>query len=286
MIEIIGVRFRNGGKVYYFSPNGIKVSVGDYVVTETARGVEQGEVVIANKKIDESEITAPLKNIIRIVNSEDKIIITNNKKKEERAFQICEQKIAYRKLDMKLINVECAFDNSKIMFYFTSENRVDFRELVKDLASIFKTRIELRQVGVRDHARLLGGVGICGREYCCKGYLQDFQPVSIKMVKEQGLSLNPSKISGGCGRLMCCLKNEENVYEEFLKITPKLGAIITMKDGKKARVIEANTLTGALKAIPEGSDIPVKTHRDEVTILKDGKIKVNHEEMKALKGLE
>ena len=229
MIEIIGVRFKNGGKVYYFSPGSWKVKSGDLVITETARGTECGEVAIANKQIPKEQVTAPLKQILRVATREDRRTLEQNRKKEERAFQVCQQKIAYRNLKMNLVDVECTFDNSKLLFYFTADNRVDFRELVKDLAAVFRTRIELRQIGVRDKAKILGGIGICGREFCCKGHLQDFQPVSIRMAKEQGLSLNPTKISGCCGRLMCCLKYEQNVYEELLRITPKVGAVVTMQ---------------------------------------------------------
>ena len=227
MVEIIGVRFQNGGKVYYFSPDSWKVKQGDLVITETSRGTECGEVAIANKQIPKEQVTVPLKPILRVATREDRRTLEQNRKKEERAFQVCQQKIAYRKLKMNLVDVECTFDNSKLLFYFTADNRVDFRELVKDLAAVFRTRIELRQIGVRDKAKILGGIGICGREFCCKGHLQDFQPVSIRMAKEQGLSLNPTKISGCCGRLMCCLKYEQNVYEELLRITPKVGAIVT-----------------------------------------------------------
>ena len=223
MVEIIGVRFQNGGKVYYFSPDSWKVKQGDLVITETSRGTECGEVAIANKQIPKEQVTVPLKPILRVATREDRRTLEQNRKKEERAFQVCQQKIAYRKLKMNLVDVECTFDNSKLLFYFTADNRVDFRELVKDLAAVFRTRIELRQIGVRDKAKILGGIGICGREFCCKGHLQDFQPVSIRMAKEQGLSLNPTKISGCCGRLMCCLKYEQNVYEELLRITPKVG---------------------------------------------------------------
>ena len=223
MVEIIGVRFQNGGKVYYFSPDSWKVKQGDLVITETSRGTECGEVAIANKQIPKEQVTVPLKPILRVATREDHRTLEQNRKKEERAFQVCQQKIAYRKLKMNLVDVECTFDNSKLLFYFTADNRVDFRELVKDLAAVFRTRIELRQIGVRDKAKILGGIGICGREFCCKGHLQDFQPVSIRMAKEQGLSLNPTKISGCCGRLMCCLKYEQNVYEELLRITPRSG---------------------------------------------------------------
>ena len=286
MIEIIGVRFKNGGKVYYFSPGRWKVKSGDLVITETARGTECGEVAIANKQIPKEQVTAPLKQILRVATREDRRTLEQNRKKEERAFQVCQQKIAYRNLKMNLVDVECTFDNSKLLFYFTADNRVDFRELVKDLAAVFRTRIELRQIGVRDKAKILGGIGICGREFCCKGHLQDFQPVSIRMAKEQGLSLNPTKISGCCGRLMCCLKYEQNVYEELLRITPKVGAVVAMQDGTKAKVCETNPLTGDLKVIPEKSDVPVKVKRDDVTLLRDGKIKVNPAERKALKSLE
>jgi cell fate regulator YaaT (PSP1 superfamily) len=286
MVEIVGVRFKDGGKVYYFAPGKIQAKQGDLVITETARGTECGEVAIPNKKVPKAEVTAPLKNLIRLANRDDMRTLAANRKKEARAAAVCQEKIAYRKLNMKLVDVECTFDNSKIMFYFTAENRVDFRELVKDLAAVFRTRIELRQIGVRDNAKMLGGIGICGREFCCKSFLSDFQPVSIKMAKEQGLSLNPSKISGCCGRLMCCLKNEQNVYEALLKITPKNGALVALPDGTKGKVVETNPLTGALKVLTEQSDVPVKTNRDEVTVLRDSRIKVNQDELKALRELE
>ncbi|MBQ8513897.1 MAG: stage 0 sporulation family protein [Ruminococcus sp.] len=286
MVDIIGVRFKSGGKTYYFAPGNVRAKLGDMVITETARGLECGEVMIHNKKVPKSEVTAPLKNVVRLATKEDLRIVAANRRKEERAAAVCEEKIAFRKLDMKLVDVECTFDNSKLLFYFTAENRVDFRELVKDLAAVFRTRIELRQIGVRDKAKMLGGIGICGREFCCKGYLADFQPVSIKMAKEQGLSLNPSKISGCCGRLMCCLKHEQNAYEELLKITPKNGALVALKDGTKGKVVETNPLTGALKVLTDKSDVPVKTTRDEVTVLRDSRIKVNQEELKALRELE
>ncbi len=286
MIDIIGVRFKSGGKVYYFAPGNIKVKTGDFVITETARGLECGEVMIPNRQVPKSEVTAPLKNVIRAATKEDLRTVEANRKKEERAAAVCEEKIAFRKLDMQLVDVECTFDNSKLLFYFTAENRVDFRELVKDLAAVFRTRIELRQIGVRDKAKMLGGLGICGREFCCKGYLADFQPVSIKMAKEQGLSLNPSKISGCCGRLMCCLKHEQSTYEDLLKITPKVGALVALQDGTKGKVVEASPLTGVLKVLTDKSEVPVKTTRDEVTVLKDSRIKVDREELKALRQLE
>lgn len=283
MAEIVGVRFKKAGKIYYFNPKGLHFSLEDKVIVETARGIECGEIVISNRECN--DIVQPLKEVIRKVNKEDLKVLENNRKKEKDAFKICEQKIAYRKLNMKLIDVECTFDNNKLLFYFTAENRVDFRELVKDLASIFRTRIELRQIGVRDEAKFLGGLGICGRQFCCKGYLGDFEPVSIKMAKEQGLSLNPTKISGTCGRLMCCLKYEQDGYEELLKITPKVGALVKVNNSK-GTVQEVNLLTGKLKIQPNNSDVPVIVKREDVILIKDSEIKLNREEIKALKNLE
>ncbi|MBQ3161552.1 MAG: stage 0 sporulation family protein [Oscillospiraceae bacterium] len=286
MIEIIGVRFKSAGKVYYFSPAGINAETGDKVIVETARGVECGEVVMANRQVEDDKITVPLKSIIRVATPQDLKIIEQNKAKEENAFKICQEKILAHKLDMKLVDVECTFDNNKLLFYFTAETRVDFRELVKDLASVFRTRIELRQIGVRDEAKILGGLGICGREFCCKGFLGEFQPVSIKMAKEQGLSLNPTKISGTCGRLMCCLKYEQEAYEYLLKSTPKVGAYVKTPDFK-GYVEEVNLLTGKLKVKPEKSEeAAVVFDKADVTIIRDGKIKVDKEELKALKNLE
>ncbi|WP_337403120.1 stage 0 sporulation family protein [Porcipelethomonas sp.] len=285
MVEIIGVRFKQVGKIYYFSPKGIKFDAGDHAIVETVRGVECGEVVIANRNVDESEIVPPLKEIIRKSTAEDMKIVEKNHIKEKEAFDICLEKIAYRQLNMHLIDVECTFDNNKILFYFTAENRVDFRELVKDLAAVFRTRIELRQIGVRDEAKILGGLGICGREFCCKRHLGEFQPVSIKMAKEQGLSLNPSKISGTCGRLMCCLKNEQSSYEELLKITPKVGAFVKTPECK-GYVEEVNLITGKLKIKPEKTDVPIYADRSDVKVIKDAEIRVNKEELKALKDLE
>ena len=284
MVEIIGVRFKQVGKIYYFSPKGIKFDAGDHAIVETVRGVECGEVVIANRNVDESEIVPPLKEIIRKSTAEDMKIVEKNHVKEKEAFDICLEKIAYRQLNMHLIDVECTFDNNKILFYFTAENRVDFRELVKDLAAVFRTRIELRQIGVRDEAKILGGLGICGREFCCKRHLGEFQPVSIKMAKEQGLSLNPSKISGTCGRLMCCLKNEQSSYEELLKITPKVGAFVKTPECK-GYVEEVNLITGKLKIKPEKTDVPIYADRKDVKVIKDAEIRVNKEELKALKDL-
>lgn len=286
MKEIVGVRFKSVGKIYYFSPGNIKANVGDRVIVETVRGIECGEVVIANRQIEDNMINSPLKPIIRLADANDMKTLEKNKLREKDAFRICEEKIAARKLKMNLVDVECTFDNNKLLFYFTAENRVDFRELVKDLASVFRTRIELRQIGVRDEAKILGGLGICGREFCCKGYMGDFQPVSIKMAKEQGLSLNPTKISGTCGRLMCCLKNEQNVYEELLKITPKMGAVVVTPDGDKGKVEDVNLITGKLRVKTEKSEVPVTLDRSEVKLLKDVEIRVNKDELKALKKLE
>ena len=232
MITIIGVRFKSVGKVYYFDPQDKNVKQGDKVIVETARGVECGEVAVVDRQIDETKFTNPIKPIIRIATDDDLKRIERNKAKEKDAFRICETKIAAHKLNMNLIDVECTFDNNKLLFYFTAENRVDFRELVKDLASVFRTRIELRQIGVRDEAKMLGGLGVCGQPFCCSRFLGEFQPVSIKMAKEQGLSLNPTKISGTCGRLMCCLKYEQDAYEDLLKTTPKQGAIVKTTIGR------------------------------------------------------
>ncbi len=286
MKEIVGIRFKSGGKVYYFSPGKINAKVGDRAVVETVRGVECGEVVIANRQLEDDEVTSPLKPIVRLADAADLKTVEKNRLKEQEAFKICEEKIANRGLKMNLVDVECTFDNNKLLFYFTAENRVDFRELVKDLAAVFRTRIELRQIGVRDEAKILGGLGICGREFCCKGYIGEFQPVSIKMAKEQGLSLNPTKISGTCGRLMCCLKNEQNAYEALLKITPKVGAIVVTPDGDKGRVEDANLITGKLRVKTEKSEMPVTLDRSEVKLLRDAEIRVNREELKALRGLE
>ncbi len=286
MKEIVGVRFKSVGKIYYFSPGDLRLTVGDRVIVETVRGVECGEVVIANRQIEDNQLNTPLKPIIRAATEQDMQILAKNKEKEKDAFRICEEKIAFRKLKMNLVDVECTFDNNKLLFYFTAENRVDFRELVKDLAAVFRTRIELRQIGVRDEAKILGGLGICGREFCCKSYMGDFQPVSIKMAKEQGLSLNPTKISGTCGRLMCCLKNEHNVYEELLKITPKVGALVVTPEGDKGRVEDVNLITGKLRVKTEKSEVPVTVTRDEVKLLKDAEIRMTREELKALKNLE
>ncbi|MBE6786034.1 MAG: stage 0 sporulation protein [Ruminococcaceae bacterium] len=287
MAEIISVRFKEVGKNYYFDPKGKEYNKGDKVIVETARGLEYGSVTIANREIDDEEITTPLKPVIRLANEKDIEVIKENKLKEKEAFDICHKKIAEHKLEMKLVDVEYTFDRNKILFYFTADGRVDFRELVKDLASVFRTRIELRQIGVRDESKKVGGLGICGRPFCCNTFLGDFQPVSIKMAKEQSLSLSPVKISGTCGRLMCCLKYEQEAYEHLLRVTPKYGAIVETKDGK-GTVVDNNLLTGMLKVSleknPDGA--PIQVHRKEVKIIKDKQIKVDKKELEALKGIE
>ena len=287
MTEIIGVRFKDVGKIYYFSPAGNKIECGSHVIVETARGVECGEVVIANREVEDGKVVQPLKSIIRIATEKDLETQKKNREKEQEIMKVFTQKIADHKLDMKPIDIDCTFDGSKILFYFTAENRVDFRELVKDLASVYRTRIELRQIGVRDEAKMLGGLGICGRPFCCKTFLGEFQPVSIKMAKEQSLSLNPTKISGTCGRLMCCLKYEQNCYEELLAITPKVGALVETAEGRGI-VEDANLLTGVLKVKLDKSPDAAATafKREDVKLLKDGKIRIKKEEFQALKGLE
>lgn len=287
MTEIIGVRFKDVGKIYYFSPNGNKLECGKHVIVETARGVECGEVVIANREVEDGKVVQPLKSIIRIATEKDLETQKKNREKEQEIMKVFAQKIAEHKLDMKPIDIDCTFDGSKILFYFTAENRVDFRELVKDLASVYRTRIELRQIGVRDEAKMLGGLGICGRPFCCSTFLGEFQPVSIKMAKEQSLSLNPTKISGTCGRLMCCLKYEQNCYEELLAITPKVGALVETAEGRGI-VEDANLLTGVLKVKLDKNPDAAATafKREDVKLLKDGKIRIKKEEFQALKGLE
>lgn len=287
MIEVIGVRFKEVGKIYYFSPNGQKIEEGTKVIVETARGVECGDVVISNREIPDNNIVSPLKPIIRVATKADLKVIENNKQREADIMKVFIQKIADHKLDMKAIDIDCTFDGSKILFYFTAENRVDFRELVKDLASVYRTRIELRQIGVRDEAKMLGGLGICGRKFCCSSFLGEFQPVSIKMAKEQSLSLNPTKISGTCGRLMCCLKYEQDCYEDLLKITPKVGAYVETAEGK-GTVEDANILTGVLKVkLDKKQDAPpITVKREDVKLIKDGQIRVNRDELAALRNLQ
>ena len=287
MAEVIGVRFKEVGKVYYFDPNGIQMKKGDMAMVETARGVECGEVAMENREIEDKDIVHPLKKMIRKATQGDLKKVEENRKKERHAFEICEKKILDHKLEMKLVDVEYTFDNNKILFYFTADGRVDFRELVKDLASVFRTRIELRQIGVRDEAKMMGGLGICGRPFCCTSFLGEFQPVSIKMAKEQGLSLNPVKISGTCGRLMCCLKYEQAAYSDLLRTTPKNGAVVNTPEGRGV-VVDVNLLTGMLKVrmdrAPEAA--PMSFHAKQVKVIKDSQIKVAKEEVEKLKDLE
>ena len=287
MAEVIGVRFKNIGKVYYFDPDGVVLKKGDMVIVETARGVECGEVAMENREIPEDKIVQPLKKLIRVANKDDLKRIAENRIREKSAFDICCKKIEAHKLEMKLVDVEYTFDNSKILFYFTADGRVDFRELVKDLASVFRTRIELRQIGVRDEAKMIGGLGICGRPFCCSSFLGGFQPVSIKMAKEQGLSLNPVKISGTCGRLMCCLKYEQEAYLDLLRSTPKVNAVVMTPEGKGI-VIDQNLLTGTLKVRLEKSPdaAPQLFQVKQVRLLRDGQIRVDKNELEKLKNLE
>ena len=270
MTNVVGVRFKKAGKIYYFEPGELTIDIKENVIVETARGIEFGEVVVANRLIDENEIGSPLKNVIRIATEEDRKQAVENEKKEKEAFNICLQKISDHSLDMKLIDTEYTFDNNKVLFYFTADGRVDFRDLVKDLASVFKTRIELRQIGVRDESKMLGGIGVCGRILCCKSYLGEFQPVSIKMAKEQGLSLNPTKISGTCGRLMCCLRYEQETYEEKLGRVPKVGAIIETPEGQ-GTVMEVNILRELVKVkLDKENETDLKVYNtSDVRVIKD-----------------
>ncbi len=288
MAELIGVRFRNVGKIYYFDPDGAKLRQGDRVIVETSRGVECGEVAMVNRSVSEEELPQPLKKLIRVATREDLARLAENAAKEKNAYQICARKIEAHKLEMKLVGVEYTFDNSKILFYFTADGRIDFRELVKDLASVFRTRIELRQIGVRDEAKMLGGLGICGRPFCCSSFLGGFQPVSIKMAKEQGLSLNPVKISGTCGRLMCCLKYEQEAYSDLLRSTPPVGSLVSTPEGRGV-VNEVELLTGVLHVRLEGSaEGSTKQFRvRQVKVLRAGKGKrLSQDELDKLKTLE
>ncbi len=267
MTEVISIRFKSGGKDYFFDPDGNKVKIGDKVIVEMQRGKELATVSEDNHLVPEDKIVQPLRKMVRFANQKDFDRIEENRKKEAEAFKVCEKKIAEHNLDMKLTKVEYSFDASQIVFFFTADGRVDFRELVKDLASEFHTRIELRQIGVRDEAKMLGGIGICGQPYCCKQFLNDFEAVSIKMAKEQGLSLNPTKVSGSCGRLMCCLKYEQNAYEHLASFTPRVGAIVKTRDGK-ATVIDSNLISGNLIVkLTDTESMPFKVHRDDVKLL-------------------
>ncbi len=289
MVKIIGVRFRNVGKIYYFGPKDHDLQVGDHVIVETARGVEFGHVVLAPRDVDEKSVIQPLRDVLRPATVEDEEREAKNRDKEKEAHQICLQKIQDHGLEMKLIDVEYTFDNNKVLFYFTADGRVDFRALVKDLASVFKTRIELRQIGVRDETKILGGIGICGRPLCCHTYLREFAPVSIKMAKEQNLSLNQTKISGACGRLMCCLKNEQEIYEELNKKLPGIGDTVTTKEGLQGKVHSVSVLRQHVRVLVEVND--EKEIRDyKVEDLRfrprKKKMKLSEEEFRELKALE
>ena len=289
MIKVIGVRFRHVGKIYYFDPKDYPVCEGDHVIVETARGIEYGFVVLGPREVSEEKVIQPLKSVIRIATPKDDAREENNRKKEKDAFQICLKKIREHHLEMKLIEAEYTFDNNKVLFYFTADGRIDFRELVKDLASVFRTRIELRQIGVRDETKILGGIGICGRPLCCHTHLSDFVPVSIKMAKEQNLSLNPTKISGVCGRLMCCLKNEQETYEYLNKKLPTIGDYVTTPDGLKGEVSSVNVLRQLVKVLVDVNDEKeIQEFKAEDLKFKPRhkKVRVSEEEAKALAKLE
>jgi cell fate regulator YaaT (PSP1 superfamily) len=288
MVKVVGVRFKRAGKIYYFDPGDLNIEINTKVIVETARGVEFGDTVIPNREVADDEIVAPLKKVMRIATEEDIKHAEDNRKKEGDAFNICLQKIRDHKLEMKLIDVEYTFDNNKVLFYFTADGRVDFRDLVKDLAAVFKTRIELRQIGVRDESKMMGGLGICGRVLCCNSYLGEFQPVSIKMAKEQGLSLNPTKISGTCGRLMCCLKYEQDAYEYILKKAPKIGSIVDTPEGQ-GQVMESNLLKEQVKVkLDKGNETDLRVYKvGEVKVIKDVTVRDENDiDLEALKKLE
>lgn len=292
MIKVIGVRFRNAGKIYFFDPGKFNINNGDSVIVETARGIEYGHVVLGIRDVEDEKVIQPLKSVIRVANSEDNEIEKKNKEKEKEAFKICLEKIKKHNLQMKLIDAEYTFDNNKVLFYFTADGRIDFRELVKDLAAVFKTRIELRQVGVRDETKIVGGIGICGRTLCCHSYLSEFIPVSIKMAKEQNLSLNPTKISGVCGRLMCCLKNEEETYEELNSKLPSTGDFVTTDDGLKGEVHSVSVLRQQVKVvvIVNKDEKEIREYKVEQLKFKPRRKKdknnINDAELKALEALE
>ena len=271
MTKVIGVRFKANGKSYYFSPGDLELQQGDHVIVETARGTECGEVAKGPHDVPDSSIVKPLKTVTRMADAVDVRRMQQNRADEKRAFSVCEERIAKHKLDMKLVDVEYTLDRNKILFYFTADGRIDFRDLVKDLAGVFRTRIELRQIGVRDESKMLGGLGICGQLFCCSRFLRDFQPVSIKMAKEQGLSLNPAKISGSCGRLMCCLAYEQPAYEYLNRITPGVGSIVKTPEGVGA-VVETNVISGTLRVRMDPPATGFKTfHKDECQYLRGGK---------------
>jgi len=288
MIDVAGIRFKRVGKIYYFSPGDLKLNQGDHVIVETSRGIEYGTVVIPLKKVTDDEIVPPLKKILRIATPDDDKQIEINKEKEKEAMKLCMEKINKHNLEMKLIDVEYTFDHNKVLFYFSADGRIDFRELVRDLAGVFKTRIELRQIGVRDEAKMMGGLGICGRQLCCSLFLSDFEPVSIKMAKEQNLSLNPTKISGTCGRLMCCLKNEQAAYEDIIKTIPGVGSVVETADGKGS-VTAVSVLKGILTvAVENGDEKRLKDYKvEDVKIIKKAIVKNDEKvDMAELKKLE
>ena len=292
MTKVIGVRFRTAGKIYYFDPTRFEIKKGDHVIVETARGVEYGTVVGGIREVDDSKVVQPLKPVLRIATERDNEQEAANKGKEKEAFRICQEKIRKHGLDMKLIDAEYTFDNNKVLFYFTADGRIDFKELVKDLASVFKTRIELRQIGVRDETKILGGIGICGRRLCCHTHLSEFVPVSIKMAKEQNLSLNPTKISGVCGRLMCCLKHEEETYEDLNRRLPNIGDYVTTDDGLKGEVSSVNVLRQQVKVIVNVDDekeireYPLDQLRFKKRHGRNKKNDVSEKELKELEKLE
>lgn len=292
MTKVIGVRFRKAGKVYYFSPGDEEIKAGQHVIVETARGVEYGHVVLGSHEVDDKKVIQPLKPVIRMATAADEEIERRNKEKEKEAFKICLEKIKKHELDMKLIDTEYTFDNNKVLFYFIADGRIDFRDLVKDLASVFKTRIELRQIGVRDETKIVGGIGICGRPLCCASYLSEFIPVSIKMAKEQNLSLNPTKISGVCGRLMCCLKYEEETYEELNGRLPNIGDYVTTDDGLKGEVHSVSILRQLVKVVVtvNGDEKEIREYKvDQLKFRpkrKKEKMSISDAELKQLEALE
>lgn len=292
MTKVIGVRFRKAGKVYFFDPAGMEIKTGDHVIVETARGIEFGHVVLGNREVEDKKVVQPLKPVIRMATRADEEVERKNKEKEKEAFKICLEKIKKHDLQMKLIDAEYTFDNNKVLFYFTADGRIDFRELVKDLAAVFKTRIELRQIGVRDETKIMGGVGICGRALCCHSYLSEFIPVSIKMAKEQNLSLNPTKISGVCGRLMCCLKNEEETYEDLNSKLPNIGDYVTTDDGLKGEVHSVSVLRQLVKVvvIVDRDEKEIREYKVEQLKFRPKRrrerVNVNDAELKALEALE
>ncbi len=284
MTSVISIKFKENGKPYFFNPSGLFIKKDDYVIVETVRGLECGIATANVISVSDDRITKPLKNVVRVATKQDLNRLAEIAEKQKEAFSIGEQKILEHKLDMKLVDIEITFDGSKIQFFFTADGRVDFRDLVKDLAMVFKKRIELRQIGVRDECKMKGGLGICGREFCCKGFLNDFAPVSIKMAKEQNLSLNPTKISGSCGRLMCCLKYEQEAYEELVKISPRVGNIVQTPEGR-GRVMEVALLTGNVKVSLDGDEVLIKSFsRNDLRIINDHRNKQNRNDNAKAKG--